>query len=75
MQSQPCPPPSSLVRTAAFLLLLIGATWLLGLLAVNSDALTFRYLFAVFSCLQVGGCLTDLAGPRGHLCCFLSEVP
>ncbi|XP_049550558.1 cadherin EGF LAG seven-pass G-type receptor 1 isoform X4 [Orcinus orca] len=42
----------SLVRTAFFLLLLISATWLLGLLAVNSDALTFRYLFAVFSCLQ-----------------------
>uniref|UniRef100_A0A8C9EAL3 Cadherin EGF LAG seven-pass G-type receptor 1 n=1 Tax=Phocoena sinus TaxID=42100 RepID=A0A8C9EAL3_PHOSS len=47
-----CRPRSSLVRTAFFLLLLISATWLLGLLAVNSDALTFRYLFAVFGCLQ-----------------------
>ncbi|XP_057596824.1 cadherin EGF LAG seven-pass G-type receptor 1 isoform X3 [Hippopotamus amphibius kiboko] len=42
----------SLLRTAFLLLLLISATWLLGLLAVNSDVLTFHYLFAVFSCLQ-----------------------
>ncbi|XP_031529421.2 cadherin EGF LAG seven-pass G-type receptor 1 [Vicugna pacos] len=42
----------SLLRTAFLLLLLIGATWLLGLLAVNSDVLTFHYLFAIFSCLQ-----------------------
>ncbi|XP_078305426.1 cadherin EGF LAG seven-pass G-type receptor 1 isoform X2 [Panthera onca] len=42
----------SLLRTAFLLLLLTSATWLLGLLAVNSDALTFHYLFAVFSCLQ-----------------------
>ncbi|XP_036134132.1 cadherin EGF LAG seven-pass G-type receptor 1 [Molossus molossus] len=42
----------SLLRTAFLLLLLISATWLLGLLAVNSDGLTFHYLFAVFSCLQ-----------------------
>uniref|UniRef100_A0A8C9K3T4 Cadherin EGF LAG seven-pass G-type receptor 1 n=1 Tax=Panthera tigris altaica TaxID=74533 RepID=A0A8C9K3T4_PANTA len=42
----------SLLPTAFLLLLLTSATWLLGLLAVNSDALTFHYLFAVFSCLQ-----------------------
>uniref|UniRef100_A0A673U7R4 Cadherin EGF LAG seven-pass G-type receptor 1 n=1 Tax=Suricata suricatta TaxID=37032 RepID=A0A673U7R4_SURSU len=42
----------SLLRTAFLLLLLVSATWLLGLLAVNSDALTFHYLFAAFSCLQ-----------------------
>ncbi|XP_025782291.1 cadherin EGF LAG seven-pass G-type receptor 1 [Puma concolor] len=42
----------SLLRTAFLLLLLTSATWLLGLLAVNSDALAFHYLFAVFSCLQ-----------------------
>ncbi|XP_066111220.1 cadherin EGF LAG seven-pass G-type receptor 1 isoform X2 [Saccopteryx bilineata] len=42
----------SLLRTAFILLLLISATWLLGLLAVNSDVLTFHYLFAIFSCLQ-----------------------
>lgn len=48
-------PRRSLLRTAFLLLLLTSATWLLGLLAVNSDALTFHYLFAVFSCLQVGG--------------------
>ncbi|KAK2497570.1 hypothetical protein MC885_008384, partial [Smutsia gigantea] len=42
----------SWLRAAFLLPLLIGATWLLGLLAVNRDALTFHYLFAVFSCLQ-----------------------
>ncbi|XP_064139430.1 cadherin EGF LAG seven-pass G-type receptor 1 isoform X1 [Loxodonta africana] len=42
----------SLLRTAFLLLLLVSATWLLGLLAVNRDALVFHYLFAVFSCLQ-----------------------
>nr|XP_055185393.1 LOW QUALITY PROTEIN: cadherin EGF LAG seven-pass G-type receptor 1 [Nyctereutes procyonoides] len=42
----------SLLRTAFLLLLLVAATWLLGLLAVNSDTLAFHYLFAVCSCLQ-----------------------
>ncbi|XP_017384935.1 cadherin EGF LAG seven-pass G-type receptor 1 isoform X5 [Cebus imitator] len=46
----------SLLRTAFLLLLLISATWLLGLLAVNRDALSFHYLFAVFSGLQ-GPCV------------------
>uniref|UniRef100_A0A8C5FDN9 Cadherin EGF LAG seven-pass G-type receptor 1a n=1 Tax=Gadus morhua TaxID=8049 RepID=A0A8C5FDN9_GADMO len=41
------------LRMAFLLLLLISATWLLGLLAVNSDVMTFHYMFAVFSCLQV----------------------
>uniref|UniRef100_A0A8C6HN96 Cadherin, EGF LAG seven-pass G-type receptor 1 n=1 Tax=Mus spicilegus TaxID=10103 RepID=A0A8C6HN96_MUSSI len=45
---------SSMLRTAFLLLLLVTATWLLGLLAVNSDTLSFHYLFAAFSCLQVG---------------------
>ncbi|XP_019732668.1 cadherin EGF LAG seven-pass G-type receptor 1-like isoform X3 [Hippocampus comes] len=40
------------LRMAFLLLLLISATWLLGLMAVNSDVLTFHYLFAGFSCLQ-----------------------
>uniref|UniRef100_A0A3P8W458 Cadherin EGF LAG seven-pass G-type receptor 1 n=1 Tax=Cynoglossus semilaevis TaxID=244447 RepID=A0A3P8W458_CYNSE len=40
------------LRMAFFLLLLISATWLLGLMAVNSDVMIFHYLFAVFSCLQ-----------------------
>ncbi|XP_066580030.1 cadherin EGF LAG seven-pass G-type receptor 1 isoform X2 [Amia ocellicauda] len=40
------------LRTAFLLLLLISATWLLGLMAVNSDVMTFHYLFAIFSCLQ-----------------------
>lgn len=62
-------PHSSRLRAAFVLLLLIGATWLLGLLAVNRDALTFHYLFAVFSCLQVG------REVLGHLCHFLSEMP
>lgn len=43
-----------MLRTAFLLLLLVTATWLLGLLAVNSDTLIFHYLFAAFSCLQVG---------------------
>ncbi|XP_048195279.1 cadherin EGF LAG seven-pass G-type receptor 1 [Perognathus longimembris pacificus] len=42
----------SQLRTAFLLLLLVTATWLLGLLAVNGDTLTFHYLFAAFSCLQ-----------------------
>ncbi|XP_037369268.1 cadherin EGF LAG seven-pass G-type receptor 1 [Talpa occidentalis] len=42
----------ALLRTAFLLLLLVSATWLLGLLAVNSDALAFHYLFAVCSCSQ-----------------------
>ena len=47
---------------AGLSLLLISATWLLGLLAVNGDALAFHYLFAVFSCLQVGGRGVTLRG-------------
>uniref|UniRef100_A0A7N6C234 Cadherin EGF LAG seven-pass G-type receptor 1a n=1 Tax=Anabas testudineus TaxID=64144 RepID=A0A7N6C234_ANATE len=43
---------SPALRMAFFLLLLISATWMLGLMAVNSDVMTFHYLFAVFSCLQ-----------------------
>ncbi|XP_023685991.2 cadherin EGF LAG seven-pass G-type receptor 1 isoform X1 [Paramormyrops kingsleyae] len=42
----------SALRSAFLLLLLISATWLLGLMAVNSDVMTFHYLFAIFSCLQ-----------------------
>lgn len=38
---------------AFLLLLLISATWLLGLMAVNSNMMIFHYLFAVCSCLQV----------------------
>uniref|UniRef100_A0A6Q2YAY3 Cadherin EGF LAG seven-pass G-type receptor 1 n=1 Tax=Esox lucius TaxID=8010 RepID=A0A6Q2YAY3_ESOLU len=44
------------LRVASLLLLLLSATWLLGLMAVNSDILSFHYLFAVFSCLQ-GVCI------------------
>ncbi|KAM9328068.1 LOW QUALITY PROTEIN: cadherin EGF LAG seven-pass G-type receptor 1 [Pholidichthys leucotaenia] len=40
------------LRMAFFLLLLISATWMLGLMAVNSDVMIFHYLFAAFSCLQ-----------------------
>ncbi|XP_066525030.1 cadherin EGF LAG seven-pass G-type receptor 1 [Hoplias malabaricus] len=40
------------LRMAFVLLLLISATWLLGLMAVNSDVMIFHYLFAIFSCLQ-----------------------
>lgn len=44
---------SPALRMAFLLLLLIGATWLLGLMAVNSNVMLFHYLFAVCSCLQV----------------------
>uniref|UniRef100_A0A4X1W5H0 Cadherin EGF LAG seven-pass G-type receptor 1 n=1 Tax=Sus scrofa TaxID=9823 RepID=A0A4X1W5H0_PIG len=60
--------PSSLLRTAFLLLLLISAAWLLGLLAVNSDGLVFHYLFAAFSCLQVRvppAGRADVPGPGG----------
>ncbi|KAK7902003.1 hypothetical protein WMY93_018772 [Mugilogobius chulae] len=40
------------LRTAFVLLLLISATWMLGLLAVNSDVVLFHYLFAGFCCSQ-----------------------
>ncbi|XP_061571275.1 cadherin EGF LAG seven-pass G-type receptor 1 isoform X2 [Cololabis saira] len=40
------------LRMAFVLLLLISATWLLGLMAVNSNVMTFHYLFAICSCLQ-----------------------
>ncbi|XP_063053636.1 cadherin EGF LAG seven-pass G-type receptor 1 [Engraulis encrasicolus] len=40
------------LRVAILLLLLLSATWLLGLMAVNSDVLTFHYLFGILSCLQ-----------------------
>ncbi|KAM4619207.1 cadherin EGF LAG seven-pass G-type receptor 1-like [Polymixia lowei] len=46
----------SALRLAFLLLLLLSATWLLGLMAVNSDVISFHYLFAIFSCLQ-GGCI------------------
>ncbi|XP_034297968.1 cadherin EGF LAG seven-pass G-type receptor 1 isoform X2 [Pantherophis guttatus] len=42
----------AVLRTAFLLLLLVSATWLLGLMAVNSGIMTFHYLFAIFSCLQ-----------------------
>nr|XP_055045624.1 cadherin EGF LAG seven-pass G-type receptor 1 isoform X3 [Misgurnus anguillicaudatus] len=40
------------LRMAFLLLLLVSATWLLGLIAVNNDVMLFHYLFAIFSCLQ-----------------------
>uniref|UniRef100_A0A3B3SA85 Cadherin EGF LAG seven-pass G-type receptor 1 n=1 Tax=Paramormyrops kingsleyae TaxID=1676925 RepID=A0A3B3SA85_9TELE len=42
----------SALRSAFLLLLLISATWLLGLMAVNSDIMVFHYLFATFCCLE-----------------------
>uniref|UniRef100_A0A8C3AZF1 Cadherin EGF LAG seven-pass G-type receptor 1 n=1 Tax=Cyclopterus lumpus TaxID=8103 RepID=A0A8C3AZF1_CYCLU len=54
------------LRMAFLLLLLISATWMLGLMAVNSDVMTFHYLFAAFSCLQVTQhlCLTSRQDPH-----------
>lgn len=54
---------SPALRMAFILLLLISATWLLGLMAVNSNVMTFHYLFAVFSCLQVATCATPHLDP------------
>lgn len=72
------PAPSSVLRSSFLLLLLVGATWLLGLLAVNSDALALHYLFAVSSCLQVRRWRVA-AGPAlarsGHRRCVGSEPP
>lgn len=45
---------SSALWSAFLLMLLISATWLLGLMAVNSDIMVFHYLFAAFCCLEVG---------------------
>ncbi|XP_029607455.1 cadherin EGF LAG seven-pass G-type receptor 1 isoform X1 [Salmo trutta] len=44
------------LHVAFLLLLLLSVTWLLGLMAVNSDILSLHYLFAIFSCLQ-GVCI------------------
>lgn len=54
-------------KMAFLLLLLVSSTWLLGLLAVNSNTLSFHYLFAAFSCLQVGASIHPL-GPLCDLC-------
>lgn len=32
---------------------LLGTTWVLGLLSVNSDTVVFQYLFAIVNSLQV----------------------
>lgn len=49
----PSHPLSPALRMAFLLLLLIGTTWLLGLMAVNGNVMLFHYLFAACSCLQV----------------------
>nr|XP_033491706.1 cadherin EGF LAG seven-pass G-type receptor 1-like [Epinephelus lanceolatus] len=43
---------SSSLRSAILLLLLLSASWLSGVMAVNSDVIAFNYLFSIFSCLQ-----------------------
>nr|XP_046248999.1 cadherin EGF LAG seven-pass G-type receptor 1-like isoform X2 [Scatophagus argus] len=43
---------SSSLRSAILLLLLLSASWLSGLLALNSDVISFHYLFSIFSCVQ-----------------------
>ncbi|XP_077870146.1 adhesion G protein-coupled receptor L2-like [Saccoglossus kowalevskii] len=40
------------VRSALFLLPILGITWVFGLFAVNEHAIVFQYLFAVFNSLQ-----------------------
>uniref|UniRef100_A0A8B9TPG7 Cadherin EGF LAG seven-pass G-type receptor 2 n=1 Tax=Anas platyrhynchos TaxID=8839 RepID=A0A8B9TPG7_ANAPL len=41
------------LQTALVVLVLPSLAWLLALLAVNSDAILFHYLFAISNCLQV----------------------
>ncbi|XP_072211900.1 cadherin EGF LAG seven-pass G-type receptor 2 isoform X1 [Excalfactoria chinensis] len=43
---------SSGLQTALVVLVLPSLAWLLALLAVNSDAILFHYLFAISNCLQ-----------------------
>uniref|UniRef100_A0AAQ5YGU7 Cadherin EGF LAG seven-pass G-type receptor 1a n=1 Tax=Amphiprion ocellaris TaxID=80972 RepID=A0AAQ5YGU7_AMPOC len=67
---------SPALRMAFVLLLLIGATWLLGLWAVNSDVMIFHYLFAGFCCLQVT-LLFNLGNPYtlGRFTCMNLGLP
>uniref|UniRef100_A0A8V5FS30 Uncharacterized protein n=1 Tax=Melopsittacus undulatus TaxID=13146 RepID=A0A8V5FS30_MELUD len=60
------------LRTAFVLLLLISATWLLGLMAVNCDVMMFHYLFAIFSCLQVSWMRQNLL--LSSVCSLLTVV-
>ncbi|XP_056454757.1 cadherin EGF LAG seven-pass G-type receptor 1-like [Gadus chalcogrammus] len=46
------PAARSALHPSFLLLLLLSSTWLCGLMAVNSDIISFHFLFAVFSCLQ-----------------------
>lgn len=48
------------------MLLLPSLSWLLALLAVNSDALLLHYLFAASNCLQVRGGADPPDPPTGH---------
>lgn len=41
------------VKSAIFLLPLLGLTWIFGLLAVNKDTVIFQYIFAFLNSLQV----------------------
>ncbi|KAM7441329.1 hypothetical protein ABFA07_009618 [Porites harrisoni] len=40
------------VKAALMLMPLLGTTWVLGLLSVNSDTVVFQYLFAIVNSLQ-----------------------
>uniref|UniRef100_A0A8C5FWR0 Cadherin EGF LAG seven-pass G-type receptor 1 n=1 Tax=Gadus morhua TaxID=8049 RepID=A0A8C5FWR0_GADMO len=50
----------SALHPSFLLLLLLSSTWLCGLMAVNSDVISFHFLFAVFSvvCVPVLLCVT-----------------
>uniref|UniRef100_A0A3Q3NGM6 Cadherin EGF LAG seven-pass G-type receptor 1-like n=1 Tax=Mastacembelus armatus TaxID=205130 RepID=A0A3Q3NGM6_9TELE len=43
----------SSLRSAILLLLLLSASWLSGVMAINTDVISFHYLFCIFTCLQV----------------------
>uniref|UniRef100_H3BE22 Cadherin EGF LAG seven-pass G-type receptor 3 n=1 Tax=Latimeria chalumnae TaxID=7897 RepID=H3BE22_LATCH len=55
------------VRSASILLLMVSATWLFALMAVNNSVLAFHYLYTILCCLQEQGLAVLL------LFCILNE--
>ena len=56
-------------KAVAVLLPILGTSWVFGVLAVNSQAMVFQYMFAVLNSLQVRACgLPGEAGRRVSGC-------
>lgn len=45
-------------KAVAVLLPILGTSWVFGVLALNSQALVFQYIFAILNSLQVSACGT-----------------